>query len=140
MKKFLMEFKDFAMKGDVMSMAVGVIIGSAFSGLVTSFTDNIIQPIINCLGGAEVKGSVEILGTGNYINYGAFISAVINFIIMAFIMFIMIRGVNKMLDHGEKLLKKDEPEAAPTTKVCKYCQSEIPIKAVKCPHCTSDLT
>ena len=139
MKQFFKEFKEFAMKGDVMSMAVGVIIGSAFSGLVTSFTENIIQPIIACIGGTEVHGAIEILNTGNFIDYGAFISAVINFVIMALIIFTIVRSVNKLVEKSEKLFKEEEPAKEPTTKICKYCQSEISIKAVKCPCCTSDL-
>ena len=82
-KKFLEEFKEFALKGNVMSLAIGVIIGGAFQSLVTSFTDCFITPIINSIGGAEIGGHFQIFHTGQYIEYGAFISAVINFIIMA---------------------------------------------------------
>ena len=88
MKKFLEEFKNFALKGNVMNLAVGVIIGAAFSDLVTSLTTNLIQPLIACLGAREMQGRIQLFGTENYLNYGAFISAVINFIIMAFVVFL----------------------------------------------------
>ncbi len=136
MKKFLSEFKEFISKGNVLDLAVGVIIGGAFSAIVTALTDNIIKPIINCIGGAEVQGKIHLIGD-NYIDYGAFISAIINFIIMAFIIFLIVKAVNKAMSLG----KKHEPEAepAPTTKKCPFCKSEIDIEAVKCPNCTSDI-
>lgn len=136
MKKFLQEFKEFISKGNVMDLAVGVIIGGAFSGIVTSLTENIINPLINCIGGAEIQGKIHLIGD-NYIDYGAFISAIINFVIMAFIIFCIVKGVNKAMSMGKK---KEEPaEAAPTTKICPFCKSEIPVDAVKCCHCTSDI-
>ena len=134
MKKFFKEFKEFISKGNVMDLAVGVIIGGAFSAIVTSLTDNIINPLINCIGGAEIQGKIHLIGD-NYIDYGAFISAIINFVIMAFIIFCLVKAVNKAMSIGKK---KEEP-AEPTTKTCPYCKSEIPIDAVKCCHCTSDL-
>lgn len=134
MKKFFKEFKEFIAKGNVLDLAVGVIIGGAFSSIVTSLTDNIINPLINCIGGAEIQGKIHLIGE-NYIDYGAFISAIINFIIMAFIIFCIVKAVNKAMSIG----KKEEPAAAPTTKICPYCKSEIPIDAVKCCHCTSDI-
>lgn len=137
MKKFFQEFKEFISKGNVMDLAVGVIIGGAFSGIVTSLTENIINPLINCIGGAEIQGKIHLIGD-NYIDYGAFISAIINFVIMAFIIFCLVKGVNKAMSMGKK---KKEPaeEAAPTTKICPFCKSEIPVDAVKCCHCTSDI-
>lgn len=134
MKKLLEEFKAFALKGNVMDMAIGVIIGGAFSGIVTSLTDNIINPLIACIGGTEIKGEIQLI-EGVAINYGAFLSAIVNFIIMAFIVFMMLKGINKLMTIG----KKKEEEAAPATKVCPYCKSEIAIDATKCPHCTSDV-
>ncbi|MDD6620131.1 MAG: large conductance mechanosensitive channel protein MscL [Eubacteriales bacterium] len=134
MKKFFKEFKEFIAKGNVLDLAVGVIIGGAFSSIVTSLTDNIINPLINCIGGAEIQGKIHLVGE-NYIDYGAFISAIINFIIMAFIIFCIVKAVNKAMSIG----KKEEPAAEPTTKICPYCKSEIPIDAVKCCHCTSDI-
>lgn len=139
MKKFLEEFKAFIAKGNVMDLAVGVIIGGAFSAIVTSLTDNIIKPIINCIGGAEIQGKLHLIGD-NYIDYGAFLSAVINFLIMALIIFCMVKALNKMMELGKKLDKTEAPDApAPTTKICPFCKSEIDINATKCPHCTSDL-
>ncbi len=135
MKKFLEEFKTFALKGNVMNMAVGVIIGAAFSDLVNSFTTNIIQPVIACIGGADVHGKINLFGTGNYIDYGAFLSSVIYFLIMAFVIFSLVKGMNILMDAGKK---KEEP-AAPATKICPYCRSEIAKEATRCPHCTSDV-
>lgn len=141
MKKFLAEFREFISKGNVMDLAVGVIIGGAFSGIVTSLTDNVIKPIINCIGGAEIQGRLHLIGD-NYIDYGAFISAIINFLIMALIIFCIVKAVNKALALGKKITEdknKEEQEEKPTTKVCPFCKSEIPVDAVKCCHCTSDL-
>lgn len=137
MKKFFQEFKEFIAKGNALNLAVGVIIGGAFGGIVTALTDNIIQPIINCIGGTEIAGSFVIIPgkPETAINYGAFITAVINFIIMAFVIFVIVKLVNKAMSIG----KKPEPEAAPTTKVCPFCKSEIAIDATRCPHCTSEI-
>ena len=136
MKKFFSEFKEFISKGNVLDLAVGVIIGGAFSTIVTSLTDNIINPLINCIGGAEIQGKIHLMGD-NYIDYGAFISAIINFLIMALVIFCIVKAVNKAMSLGHK--KAEAPEE-PTTKVCPFCKSEIAIDAVKCPHCTSDIT
>lgn len=130
MKKFLKEFKEFALRGNVMDMAVGIIIGSAFSGIVTSLTDNFINPILNVLTGSETYTKADVMGF-----VSAFVAAVVNFIIMALILFCLIKGINKMMSLGKK---KEEP-AAPTTKMCPYCKSEIPIDATRCAHCTSEL-
>lgn len=134
---FLGEFKEFALKGNVMSMAVGVLIGGAFSGLVTSLTDNLINPILNCFGRMDegTAASLSITLRGQTLQFGAFIADVINFIIMAFIVFLLVKGMNKIAELG----KKEEVEAAPTTKECPYCKSQIAIGATKCPHCTSEL-
>ena len=80
MKKFFEEFRAFIAKGNVLDMAVGVIIGGAFGSVVSGLTDNIIQPLLNCIGGAEVQGKIQLFGTENYLDYGAFISAIINFL------------------------------------------------------------
>lgn len=137
MKKFLKEFREFALKGNVMDLAIGVIIGAAFQGIVTSFTESFINPIINSIGGAEVGGHIEIFSTGQYIEYGAFITAVINFLIMAFVIFLIMKAINKLSAIGKK---KEEEAAAPLTRKCPYCYGEIDIKATKCMHCTSDIT
>ena len=130
MKKFIEEFKAFALKGNVMDMAVGVIIGGAFSGIVTSLTDNFINPILNVLTGGATYSMTDIAGFAS-----SFLSAVVNFFIMAFILFCLMKGINKLMG----LTKKEEPETEPTTKICPFCQSEISIKATRCPHCTSVL-
>lgn len=129
LKKFIEEFKAFALRGNVMDMAVGVIIGGAFSGIVTSLTDNFITPIISLVGGTrysweQINGFVS-----------SFVGTVVNFLIMAFILFCLLKAVNKLMALG----KKPEAPAAPTTKKCPYCCSEIPIEAVKCAHCASEL-
>ena len=137
-----------------MDMAIGVIIGAAFGNIVTSLTTNFINPLINSIGGAEIAGSIK-LPWVNYtgldaesakalsINYGDFLTAVINFLIMAFILFIMMKAVNKLMNLGKdiksKVKKEEEVVEEPTTKVCPFCYSEIDIKATRCPHCTSEL-
>ena len=136
MKKFIEEFKEFALKGNVMELAIAVIIGGAFQGIITAFTDDFINPIINSIGGAEIGGHFEIFSTGQYIEYGAFITAVINFLIMAFVIFLLMKAVNKLLSLGHK----KEEAAAPLTRKCPYCYGEIDIKATKCMHCTSDVS
>ncbi len=138
MKKFLEEFKQFALRGNVMDLAVGVIIGAAFQNIVTALTEDIINPIINCIGKTEIGGSIQIFNTGQYISYGDFITSVINFVIMAFVIFMLMKGINKIMSIGKKE-EAAEPEK-PVTKKCPYCLSEIHIDAVKCPNCTSDLS
>ena len=130
MRKFMEEFKAFALRGNVMDMAVGVIIGGAFSGIVTSLTDNFINPILNVLTGGATYTLQDVSGFAS-----SFIASVVNFIIMAFILFCLLKAVNKVTSLGTK---KEEP-AAPTTKKCPFCMSEIDIKATRCPHCTSQL-
>ena len=130
MKKFFKEFKEFALRGNVMDMAVGIIIGGAFSGIVTSLTDNFINPIINLIMGNASYTKADVIGFGS-----AFLASVVNFVIMAFILFCLIRGINKLMSVGKT---KAEPQAPPT-KICPYCKSEIPLDAVRCAHCTSEL-
>ena len=137
MKKFFEEFKAFALKGNMMDMAIGVIIGGAFSTLVTSLTDNLISPILGILGKVNFDAMMwDVFGDGKLVfKYGAFITAVINFLIVAFVLFVVIKFVNAL----HKKPAEPEAPAEPTTKVCPYCQSEISIKAVRCPQCTSKL-
>ncbi|MDD6334473.1 MAG: large conductance mechanosensitive channel protein MscL [Clostridia bacterium] len=140
LKKFIHEFKEFALKGNVMDLAVGVIIGAAFQSIVTALTSSFINPLIAvCTGGANGEG-VTVGGTfvirGVTFDYGAFITAVINFLIMAFVLFLMVKAMNKMMSLGKK---KEEPKA-PTTKECPYCFSKISVKATRCPCCTTVLT
>ena len=150
MKKLIQEFKEFITKGNVLDMAIGVIIGTAFKDIVTSLTDNIISPILGIFGGVDFSEYKWIIGkkiidgvpVENSINYGAFITAVINFFIMALIIFLMVKVVAKVGELGRSLAKKKEEEAAaeaPTTKICPFCKSEIAIDATRCAHCTSEL-
>lgn len=133
--KFLKEFKEFALRGNVIDLAVGVLIGSAFQSLVTSLTKNIISPILGCV--SEVNFSEFSLKIGKLnLTYGAFITDIINFIIMAFVIFLIVKFMNKLASIGNK---KEEIIEEKTTKICEHCYSEIHIKATKCPHCTSDI-
>ncbi len=130
MRKFIQEFKAFALRGNVMDMAVGVMIGSAFSGIVTSLTDNFINPIISLLTGAARYTLQDVATFGS--NFAA---SVVNFLIQALILFCLMKTVNKLLAIG----RKPAAPAAPTTKKCPYCLSDIPLAATRCPHCTSQL-
>lgn len=153
--KLLKEFKEFALKGNVMDMAIGVIIGGAFSAIVTALTTCFINPLINSVGGAEVAGVIKLpwvdytgldseAALALSLNYGGFITAIINFLILAVILFIMLKAINtatKAAEAAAAKLKKEKEDAeaeAPTTKICPFCKSEINIEATKCPHCTSD--
>ena len=118
MKKFLDEFKAFALKGNVMDMAVGVIVGGAFTSIITALTDDILNPIISCLGGTEIGLVTPIGSTGQYINWGAFISAVINFLIVAFCLFLILKAVNAAMAVGKKEEEPaEEPEPEPSDEV-----------------------
>jgi len=145
------EFKEFAMRGNVVDMAVGIVIGAAFGTIVSSFVADIIMPPIGLiLGNVDFSGMFIVLkegkGAGPYetiaaakaagavtLNYGVFINTVISFLIIAFSIFIVIRNVNRLKR------KEEAPPAVPTTKECPYCIAVIPIKAVRCPQCTSEL-
>ncbi len=131
MKKFVQEFKTFALRGNVMDMAVGVLIGGAFSGIVTSLTDNFIQPLLNLVTGAQQYTLQQAAGFAS-----AFISAVVNFFITALVLFCLLKGINHLMALGRKK-DADAEAAAPTVKTCPYCCSEIPLAATRCPHCTS---
>ncbi len=153
MKGFLGEFKKFIMRGNVIDLAVGVIIGGAFQAIVNSLVNDIVSPVLSI----ATKGinfadkfivltmedvsfaTVEAAKEAGYatLNYGSFITAIINFLIMAFVIFLLVKGINKVSEIGKK--KEEEVPSEPTTKVCPYCKSEISIDAVKCPNCTSDL-
>ena len=110
-KGFIGEFKDFVLKGNVMDMAIGVIIGTAFADLVTALTKDFINPLINGLGGAEVGGSIKIYG-GQKLLYGDFITSVINFLIMAFVLFLILKAFNKIVESGKKRFGKEKEEEA----------------------------
>jgi large conductance mechanosensitive channel len=145
------EFKEFAMRGNVLDMAVGIVIGASFGAIVTSFVADVIMPPIGLLLGnidfsslfiilkeGKVPGPYESLASAKAagavtVNYGVFLNTIISFLIVAFAIFLLIRNVNKLKREQEA------PLAAPTTKECPFCLSTIPIKAVKCAHCTAEL-
>ena len=150
MKKFFKEFKEFAMKGNIVDLAIAVIIGGAFGKIVTSLVNDIFMPVIGLItGGKNVSGMFAILGKVPEgveitsveaaaeagvatLNYGLFIQTIIDFILVALCLFLVIKAINKTK-------KKEEAPAEPTTKTCPFCQSEIDIKATRCPHCTSEI-
>ena len=129
MKKFLKEFKDFAMKGNVLELAVAVILGGAFNKVVTAVVEIFLNPILENITIAN-EGKAGIAGS-----LVTFAAVVIEFILTALILFLIIKAFNKAKD----LKKKEEAPAEPTTKKCPFCQSEIDIKATRCPHCTSEI-
>ena len=150
---FLKDFKAFIARGNVLDMAVGVIIGGAFTAIVTSLNKDILTPILGIFGGTDFSNMyvqltnrsvsyatiAEAQEAGEAVlAYGNFITAIINFLITALVIFALVKAVNKINELGKK--KEEEPApAAPTTKICPYCKSEIAIDATKCPHCTSDV-
>ena len=135
MKNVMKEFKEFISRGNVMDMAVGIIIGGAFTAIVSSLVEDIINPLLGCFVSMDFSAwKIPLVGDAA-LGIGNFINAVISFLIMAFILFSIIKALNKAATIG----KKPEEEPAPTTKVCPYCKSEIPIDATRCPHCTSEL-
>ncbi|MGI6041201.1 MAG: large conductance mechanosensitive channel protein MscL [Candidatus Alectryocaccobium sp.] len=139
MKKLINEFKAFISRGSVIDLAVGMVIGAAFTAIVASLVNDIIMPLISIItGGISFEQWNISLGAGEeapVLALGAFIAAVINFIIVAFVIFMVVKAINKF----HEKIKKEEDAAEPTTKECPYCLSQIPIKATKCAHCTSDL-
>ena len=132
MKKFLKEFKDFAMKGNVLDLAIAVVLGGAFGKVVTAVVDIFLTPIIESVKAGMPEGSTGGYWTVSLINFAA---VVIEFLITAFVLFLIVKAFNK----AKSLKKKEEAPADPTTKKCPFCQSEIDIKATRCPHCTSEL-
>ena len=150
-KGFFKEFKKFIMRGKVMDMAVGVIIGGAFTAIVTSLNQDILTPILGIFGGTDFSNLfLQLTGDVRYdtlaaaqeagvvaLAYGKFITAIINFLITAFVIFVLIKVVNGINDKLTR--KKEEAPKAPTTKKCPFCKSEIAIDATRCPHCTSML-
>lgn len=138
MKAFIKEFKEFISRGNVMDMAVGVIIGGAFTAIVTSLVNDILMPVLSLItGGLDFTSLCVVLGEGENaatLNYGAFIAAIINFLLIAFVIFLLIKMINNF-----SRKKKEEEPAAVTTKTCPFCKEEISIDATRCPHCTSEL-
>ncbi len=136
---FISEFKKFILRGNVMDMAVGVIVGGAFTSIVTSLNKDILTPILGIFGGTDFTNLSVKLGSGEeapVLMYGNFITAVINFLVTAFVIFCLVKGLNAL---NERFKKKEEAPAAPTTKKCPFCKSDIAIDATRCPHCTSEL-
>ncbi len=148
----LKEFKEFAMKGSVLDMAIGIIIGGAFSPIVKSLVDDVLMPPIGMLlGGVDFSNQFMLLkqgaeAAGPYaslaaaqeagavtVNYGVFLNTIVTFLIVAFAIFMMVKSINRWKQEEEA------PPAEPTTKSCHYCHTEIPIAATRCPHCTSEL-
>jgi len=141
-KGFFAEFKKFITRGNVLDMAVGVIVGGAFTAIVTSLNKDILTPLISVvLGGTDFTYLNVVLGSAEdspVLAYGNFITAIINFLITAFTVFCLVKAINTMSDKMKK--KEEEPApAAPTTKVCPYCKSTIAIDATRCAHCTSEV-
>ena len=135
MGKYIEEFKQFIARGNVMDMAVGVIIGGAFTAIVSSLTDDIINPLITTLtgGGADMAGALVVAG----MDFGAFISAVINFLIVAFIVFNMMKAMNKFMNvAGINDAPAEEPAPVP---VCPHCLEEVKEGATRCPHCAGEI-
>ena len=127
----LKEFREFAIRGNVVDLAVAVIIGGAFGKIVSSLVDNIIMPLVGLLiGGVDFKNLAVTVGSAK-VEYGLFIQNVVDFIIVAFVIFLIVRAINST--------KKPAPVAAPTTKECPHCFTTIPLKATRCPNCTSQL-
>ena len=153
MKGFIEEFKKFIMRGNVIDLAVGVIIGGAFQAIVNSLVNDIVSPVISLatkginfadkfivLTMDEVSFStIDAAKEAGYatLNYGSFVTAVINFLIMATVIFLLVKGINKISEIGKK--KEEEFVQEPATKICPFCKSEISVEAVRCPNCTSDL-
>lgn len=146
----LKEFREFAMRGNVVDMAVGIIIGAAFGAIVKSLVDDVLMPILGLItGGADFTNLFIVLREGTApaasyetlqaaqeagaitINYGLFINALVTFIFVAFAVFLLVRGMNR--------LRREEVAAEPTTKACTFCATDVPIAATRCPHCTSQL-
>lgn len=150
-KGFIAEFKKFIMRGNVIDLAVGVIIGGAFQKIVNSLVNDVVMPLISLItGGVDFNNWFFVLGEGEFataadakaagvatLNYGTFIGTALDFLIMAFVIFVFIKIINTVSDKLKK--EKSEEPAAPTTKVCPYCKSELDIAATKCPHCTSEV-
>ena len=137
MKAFMKEFKEFVARGNVMDMAVGIIIGGAFTAIVTSLVNDILMPVLSLLtGGFAFSALCIVLGEGEgaaTLNYGAFIAAIINFLLIAIVIFTLIKAINRL---SRKKAKEPAPAA---TKECPFCREQIAIEATRCPHCTSQL-
>lgn len=143
-KGLVTEFKNFINQGNVMDMAVGIIIGAAFTAIVTSLVDNIITPLIMLVtggNGTEISGLQIPVGGGQYLDFGAFLGAIINFLIIALCVFFIVKAFNKMRDHSKKLVHRNAAgeEVAEEAPVCPYCKEEVNVGATRCHHCAADL-
>lgn len=134
--KFLGEFKEFINRGNVMDLAVAVIIGGAFASIVTALTTNIINPLISVVTGGSADTVSSLVVPGTEIDLGAFISACINFLIVAFVVFLLIKAVNRAQDLGNKIAKKEKEEEKPAP-ACLFCLGEVKEGATRCPHCAA---
>lgn len=141
--KIIDEFKEFINRGNVMDMAVGVIVGAAFTGIVTSLTNDLINPAIKLFTGDATAGiaglTIPVPGSEQPIDFGAFISAVINFLIVAFCVFLIVKAFNKMKDLGKKKAEAEEEAAEAAAPTCPFCLEEIKEGATRCPHCAGEL-
>ncbi|MDD5993371.1 MAG: large conductance mechanosensitive channel protein MscL [Clostridiales bacterium] len=135
MKKFLQEFKEFALRGNVMDLAIGVIIGAAFQAIINSMVNDVLSPLIGLIANTDLSYLVLTIRDVD-VKYGSFLTAVINFVIMVFVIFLLVKGMNALSSLGRK---KDVVEEDPTEKTCPFCFGKIDIKATRCPHCTSIL-
>ena len=135
MKKFLQEFKEFALRGNVMDLAIGVIIGAAFQAIINSKVNDVLSPLIGLIANTDLSYLVLTIRDVD-VKYGSFLTAVINFVIMVFVIFLLVKGMNALSSLGRK---KDVVEEEPTEKTCPFCFGKIDIKATRCPHCTSIL-
>ena len=126
----LKEFREFAIRGNVMDLAVAVIIGGAFGKIITSLVNDVLMPVIGLLMGGVNFSELSIIVGAAVVKWGAFVQSIIDFIIIAFVIFMLVRAMNRM--------KRDEP-VTPTTKECPHCFTTIPLKAARCPNCTSQL-
>ncbi len=138
MKKLFKEFGDFINRGNVMDLAIGVMIGAAFKTIVDSFVTDIVSPILGLFGNMDLSGLALPLKEGVTLTYGAFLTAIINFLIIALVLLLVVKAFNKASSLKRKK-KAEEAPAAPATKACPFCKSEIAIGATRCPHCTSQL-
>ena len=141
MKNFLVEFKEFIDRGNVMDLAVAVIIGGAFTAIVTALTDNIINPLISLINGGDVTISGLVIPV-TQIDFGAVISAIINFLLVALVVFLLVKGINKVQSKSSVVIRRKkngqgEVEIVVTPPTCPYCLEEVKEGATRCPHCAA---
>ncbi len=141
MKKFISEFKEFINRGNVMDLAIGVIIGGAFTSIVTALTNDIINPLIAVIAGGGAGAVSGLVVPGTDIDFGAFISAVINFLIVAFVVFLLVKAINNLQNASNKILRKKDGETiAEEPPTCPFCLEEVKAGATRCPHCAAEIS